>query len=53
MHYLSRVFVSRRLYRTTILVEKELWKRFKIKAIEEGKSASALLEELIKGALAE
>jgi Ribbon-helix-helix protein, copG family len=45
--------MSRRLYRTTILVDKELWKRFKIKAIEEGKSASALLEELIRKALAE
>jgi hypothetical protein len=46
-------FVSKRLYRTTILVDKELWKRFKIKAIQEGKSASSLLEELIKKALAE
>jgi hypothetical protein len=53
MHCLSGAPVSRRLYRTTILVDKELWKRFKIKAIEESKSASALLEELIKGALAE
>lgn len=53
MHYFPARFMSRRLYRTTILVDKELWKRFKIKAIEEGKSASALLEELIKDALTE
>ncbi len=46
-----RFGVSRRLSRTTILVEKELWKRFKILAIEEGKSASALLEDLIRAAL--
>ncbi|MDG6921104.1 MAG: hypothetical protein JRN59_06215 [Nitrososphaerota archaeon] len=45
--------MSKRLYRTTILVDKELWKRFKIKAIEQGKSASSLLEELIKSAVAE
>jgi hypothetical protein len=43
--------MSRRLFRTTILVDKELWKRFKIRAIEEGKSASGLLEDLIKEAL--
>jgi hypothetical protein len=53
MHYSSACFMSKRLYRTTILVDKELWKRFKIKAIEQGKSASSLLEELIKTAVAE
>jgi Ribbon-helix-helix protein, copG family len=54
MHIYSFLYlpsVSHRLYRTTILVDKELWKRFKIRAIEEGKSASALLEELISEAL--
>ena len=35
------------------MVDKDLWKRFKIKAIEEGKSASSLLEDLIRKALAE
>ena len=45
--------MSNRLYRTKILVDKDLWKRFKIKAIEEGKSASSLLEDLIRKALAE
>jgi len=34
--------------RTTVLIDKDLWKKFKIKAIKEGKSASSLLEELIK-----
>lgn len=53
MHYSPARFMSKRLYRTTILVDKELWKRFKIKAIEQGKSASSLLEELIKSAVAE
>ena len=53
MHYCLVGFMSKRLYRTTILVDKELWKRFKIKAIEQGKSASSLLEELIKSAVAE
>ena len=53
MHYLTPRLVSKRLYRTTILVDKELWKRFKIKAIEEGKSASSLLEELITKKLGE
>lgn len=36
------------LSRTTILIDKELWKRFKIKAIKEGISASGLLERLVK-----
>ena len=53
MHYPGPQVVSKRLYRTTILVDKELWKRFKIKAIEEGKSASSLLEELIRKNLTE
>ena len=53
MHYPLGLRVSRRLYRTTILVDKDLWKRFKIKAIEDGKSASSLIEELIRKALAE
>jgi len=39
--------------RTTILVDKDLWRRFRIKAMEEGKSASRLLEELIKKKLGE
>jgi hypothetical protein len=33
------------------LVDKELWKHFKILAIERGTSASALLEGLIKDEL--
>lgn len=41
-------FMTKQLSRTTILIDKDLWKKFKIKAIEKGKSASALLEELIK-----
>ncbi len=45
--------MSKRLVRTTILVDRELWKRFKIRAIEEGRSASALLEELIEAKLKE
>ena len=53
MHYSFARLVSKRLHRTTILVDIELWKRFKIKAIEQGKSASSLLEELIKSAVAE
>lgn len=40
--------MSKTLSRTTILIDKELWKRFKIRAIKEGISASALLEKLIK-----
>jgi len=34
--------------RTTILIDKDLWKKFRIRAMEEGKSASKLLEEVIK-----
>jgi hypothetical protein len=34
--------------RTTILIDRELWKKFKIKAIEENKTYSQLLEEVIK-----
>ncbi|MDE1768772.1 MAG: hypothetical protein KGH64_05420 [Candidatus Micrarchaeota archaeon] len=45
--------MARTLARTTILIDKELWKRFKIKAIKEGISASRLLEKLLKGALGE
>ena len=40
--------MANNISRTTILIDKELWKRFKIKAIKEGISASALLEKLIK-----
>jgi len=40
--------MSKDLIRTTILVDNELWKKFKIKSIEEGKSASKLLEELLR-----
>lgn len=36
------------LYRTTILVDRDLWKRFKIKAINKGVSASRLLEQIIE-----
>jgi predicted CopG family antitoxin len=39
--------------RTTILIDKELWKRFRVKCLEEGKSASSVLEELIKKKLGE
>ena len=41
-------FMTRQLSRTTILIDKDIWKRFKIRAIEKNKSASGLLEELIK-----
>jgi hypothetical protein len=34
--------------RTTIIVDKELWNRFRIHAINQKKTASGLLEELIK-----
>jgi hypothetical protein len=33
--------------RTTIIIDKTLWDKFKIQAIEEGKTASQLLEELM------
>jgi len=39
--------------RTTILIEKELWKRFRIRAMEEGKSASQMLEDIIRKKLSE
>ncbi len=41
------------LSRTTILIGKNLWKKFKIKAIEESRSASELLSSLIKKYLGE
>ena len=41
------------LSRTTILIDKALWKKFKIKAIEENSSASELLSSLIKKYLGE
>ena len=41
------------LSRTTILIDKELWKNFKIRAIEKGTSASELLGTLIKRELSE
>ncbi|MBI2084121.1 MAG: hypothetical protein HYT70_00705 [Candidatus Aenigmarchaeota archaeon] len=40
--------MDKNLSRTTILIDREVWKKFKIKAIEEETSASSLLEELIK-----
>jgi predicted CopG family antitoxin len=40
--------MKKKLSRTTILIDKELWKNFRIMAMKEGRSASALLEELIK-----
>lgn len=40
--------MTKNLVRTTILVDKELWKRFRIKAMKEDMSASGLLEKLIK-----
>ncbi len=43
--------MARTPVRTTILVDKDLWKRFKIRAIEEGKSASELLENLVEAHL--
>jgi hypothetical protein len=45
--------MSKEFSRTTILVDKELWKKFRIKAMEESKSASRLLEEMIKKRLGE
>ena len=35
-------------YRTTILIDKELWRKFRIKALASNKSASSLLEDLIR-----
>jgi predicted CopG family antitoxin len=40
-------------HRTTILIDGELWKRFRIKAMNENKSASELLVEMIKKKLDE
>ncbi len=40
-------------HRTTILIDSELWKRFRIKAMNENKSASELLVEMIKKKLDE
>ncbi|MDE1868529.1 MAG: hypothetical protein KGH60_01000 [Candidatus Micrarchaeota archaeon] len=37
-----------KVYRTTILIDKDLWRKFRIKALSEGKSASKLLEDIIK-----
>lgn len=45
--------MTKEFSRTTILVDRELWKKFKIRAIEESKSASGLLEELIKKKIGE
>ena len=39
--------------RTTILIDKDLWKKFRKKALNEGKSASGLLEDMIKKKLGE
>jgi predicted DNA-binding ribbon-helix-helix protein len=33
---------------TTLLIEEDLWKKFRKIAIDEGKSASQLIEEFIK-----
>jgi predicted CopG family antitoxin len=38
-------------YRTTILIDRDLWKKFRIRAMQENKSASELLVELIKNEL--
>lgn len=43
--------MSKVFSRTTILIDRELWKKFKIKAIKDGTSASSLLEKLIKTAV--
>lgn len=40
--------MAKTISRTTILIDKDLWKKFRIKALNEGKSASRLLEEMIK-----
>ena len=37
--------------RTTVFIEEELWKKLRTRAIEEDKSASKLLEEIIKKAI--
>jgi predicted CopG family antitoxin len=34
--------------RTTVWIDKDLWKKFKKHAIDEDKSASELLEELVR-----
>ncbi len=40
--------MAKNYYRTTILIDRELWKKFRIKAMNRNKSASQLLEEMIK-----
>jgi hypothetical protein len=42
-----------KLSRTTILIDRELWKRFRMRAMEKDISASKYLEELIKKELKE
>jgi predicted CopG family antitoxin len=39
--------------RATVYIDKELWKKFQKKAIDEDKSASELFEELVKKKLGE
>jgi hypothetical protein len=34
--------------RTTIIIDQELWRKFRIKALKDGKTASALLKEIIR-----
>jgi predicted CopG family antitoxin len=45
--------MAKTVSRTTILIDKDLWKKFRIKSLNEGKSASGLLEEMIKKKLGE
>ncbi len=45
--------MAKTYYRTTILIDQELWRKFRIKAMTESKSASELLAELIKKKLDE
>ncbi len=40
--------MTKTYYRTTILIDRDLWRRFRIRAMNSNKSASELLEELIK-----
>jgi hypothetical protein len=45
--------MSKKIFRTTILIPIELWRNFRIRAMQEGKSSSSLLEEIIRKKLSE
>lgn len=40
--------MTKSYYRTTILIDRELWKKFRIRAMNKNKSASQLLEDIIE-----